>query len=301
MMHGQFTLSKLHIGFAEIMELRNAGYRISSQHKDGGRVYYILTNSENVSLFISGHSPKAETAKWVEVSDIHCGCNGFDEQGLRNCLHQAHEEGFKEVHLSGDLVDGINVYPLHHNNLRFHTAEEQAMLLSSVLIEYPFHYISIVGNHDRSFEREGNVNPITLIEKQINEAGGKFTFLNGFAGDLVILGTVKRLLHHCSGRTYAKSYPAQTYIRNLLDSHGENVFVRGNKYRLRFLQVGHHHTDLSFESAGIYITHPGNFQFPNDFTIRQGLIGYQGCRFTTAVIKNGQVLDYDSRFVKPKR
>jgi hypothetical protein len=302
MQKGQHTLKELGISFHDILHLRATGYNVSSQHTERGQVYYITLGSENVSHFISGLSPQENTEKWVELSDIHAGSKMFDEQGLRNCLYLACKEGFKVAHISGDLCDGKNVYPLHANNLQYFFAEEQAGVLASILSEFPLHYIAITGNHDRSFERDGNVNPISLVQQMINESKqAKFTFLNSFAGDLVIQGTVKRMVHLFGGRAYAKSYPAQTYIRNLLDSHNEHVHIRGNKYRLKFLQMGHYHTDIAFEAAGIYITHPGNFQFPNDFTIRLGLIGYQGCRFTTVVIKNGAVLDYNSRFVTPRR
>jgi hypothetical protein len=75
--------------------------------------------------------------------------------------------------------------------------------------------------------------------------GKHFVYLNSMAGDIIIGGVVKRMLHLAGGGAYAKSYPGQVYLRNLFDSRGEDVWVRGNKYRLRFAQFGHLHSVTS--------------------------------------------------------
>lgn len=299
----QCTLQELGITLEDVINIKSLGYRVQNQQTSNGEVYYIVTEAENASLFISPKSKEAQTIKWVELSDIHAGSIQFDEQGLRSVLALAVKEGFQQVHISGDLCDGFKVYPAHQNNLRFHKADDQANLLASVLMEFPLYYIACKGNHDYSYEKQGGINPIKLVENTVNQANGqaKFTFLDSFAGDIVIAGMIKRMVHLDGGRAYAKSYPSQTYIRNLFDSHGENIPIGGKEYRIRFLQSGHFHTDIAFESAGIFITHSGNFQFPNDYTTRRGLVGEQGCRFTTVVVKNGQVLEYSSRFIKPIR
>jgi len=150
--------------------------------------------------------------------------------------------------------------------------------------------------HDFSFEKRGAPNPIRLIEEKVKN----FTFLNNYAGDIIIAGVLKRMVHGASGRAYAKSYPGQTYLRDLMDGQGEDAYVHGNKYRVRFVQIGHYHTFMYYESAGVVVTHPGNFQFPNDFTIRKGLVGSQGGMLVSTTVQDGKVLEYTPTFIKPR-
>lgn len=298
---GKYALKELGINQSFIRKMKDAGYRILSQESTQGRQYYIQQALQNPYVFLSGRSRNEQHVQWIELSDIHAGSLQFDEQGLRDTLQQAVDGGYKEAHISGDLCDGYKVYPGHLKNLRYWKAEEQAELLTEILLDYSLSYYAIHGNHDFSYVREGSPNPVSLIEKDMLKEGKHFSYLNGMAGDLVIYGTLKRLVHLDGGRVYAKSYPGQTYVRNLLDSHGENAWIAGKDYRLRFLQCGHFHTDVEFESAGIYLTHPGNYQFPNEYTVRRGLVGYQGCRFTSAWIVDGRIQKYRSTFIKPRR
>jgi hypothetical protein len=298
----QLTLKELQISREELRELRDMNYRIRHQDSDRGRVYYMITEAENNSLFISGASREEQIIKWVELSDLHAGSKQFDEVGFKEIMNRAIDYGFVDFHISGDLCDGYLVYNGHLNNLRYWQAEDQAEYLAEILLQYPkARYIACTGNHDFSFVKHGSVNPISIVQDILRGEGREFTFLDSFAADLVIAGVLKRMIHLDGMRTYAKSYPGQTYIRNLLDSHGEHAYVQGNKYRIRFIQMGHYHSEIAFETAGIQCTHPGNFQFPNDYTIRRGLVGPQGTRFTTVIIRNRIVLDYTSTFVKPRR
>jgi len=298
---GKYTLKDLDISRAFIRKMKDAGYRILSEESKQGRQFYIQQSLQNPYFFVSGLSRNEQHVRWVELSDIHAGSIQFDEQGLRDVLRQATDEGYKDVHISGDLCDGYKVYPGHIKNLRYWKAEEQADMLTEVFLDFKLNYYAIHGNHDFSYVRDGSPNPISLIEKEMVREHRNFVYLNGMAGDLIICGALKRLVHLDGGRVYAKSYPGQTYIRNLLDSHGENVWIAGKGYRIRFLQCGHFHTDVEFESSGIYLTHPGNFQFPNEYTIRRGLVGYQGARLTNAWIKDGRVRKFCSTFIKPRR
>lgn len=294
---GWFTLAQLKCKHADIMVLKQQGSRINMRNFDGKRWYSIPTEAENTSMLISGKTKKAQHVKWLELSDLHAGSLQFDRDGLFQILEKAQEMGIEDVHISGDLCDGWKVYPGHITNLRYFKAEDQADELAEILAEFPFRYIACTGNHDFSFVKQGGQNPVAMVERRVPN----FHFLEAFAGDLIICGVVKRMIHGASGRTYAKSYPGQTYIRDLLDSQGEHVYVHGNKYRLRFLQIGHYHSFLTYESAGVWVTHSGNFQFPNEYTTRRGLVGSQGGRIVNAVIQNGKVLEFWSRFIKPKR
>jgi len=108
-------------------------------------------------------------------------------------------------------------------------------------------------------------------------------------------------LANFSQKNDALSYAGQTYVRDLLSGQGEDVYVNGKRYRLRFIHFGHYHTYLTYEIAGIWISHSGNMQLPNDYCIRKGLVGSQGGRLVEAVIADGKVIEYNPRFIKPKR
>ncbi|MFA5185342.1 MAG: metallophosphoesterase [Patescibacteria group bacterium] len=292
---GYWTLEDLKVRYADIRRLTDKGYRVHSYKVSGKTYYSILAESENVSLHLSGATPDAKHYKWLELSDLHAGSKQFDELGLREILGKAVKDGYKMCFIAGDLHDGTHIYPGHMVNLRFFSAEDQANLLAEILMDYPLHYYATTGNHDYSFEKEGGVNPCHLLQEKVQN----FVYLPYFAADIIIGGVLRRQIHGATGRAYALSYPGQTYIRNLLDASGEHAYVKGKKYRLRFIQLGHFHSVIHYESAGIQVTQSGNFQFPNEYTVRRGLVGPQGGRFVDVVIQNGQILSYNSRFEKP--
>lgn len=294
---GYFTLEQLGVKLADVRRLKDKGYRVRSYRRDGDTFYSILTANENVSLFLSRMTRKAVEYRWVEMADVHIGSNQFDETGLRDVLHRAEDQGFTEVRLAGDVCDGFKVHRTHLSELRLWRAEEQADLATEIFSDYRMDYYAIRGNHDLSFEAQGSPNPIALIQNALPN----FVYLPSACADLIIGGVVARLIHLSGGNSYSMSYPGQVYLRNLFNSVGEHVWVNGEKYRLRFLQCGHLHTNILYKSAGIYVSHPGNFQFPSDFTIRKGLVGPQGCRFVRATIQSGQVISYSSDFVEPRR
>jgi len=293
---GYFTLKELGVKSIAITALRNKGFRIVHRGHNRSKKYSMLIGNESLSLFVSKKSRKVQEVRWCELSDLHAGSKQFDREGLRHVLQVAYDQGYTDVHISGDLCDGVGVYRGHATNLRFWSAQEQADELIDIFNDFPMRYIATKGNHCYSFELKGGTNPIQLIAEQVEN----FTFLDTFAADLIICGVVKRMVHGASGRAYALSYPGQTYVRDLLNSSGEDVWLNGRKYRLRFIQMGHYHSFLTYESAGIIISHSGNFQFPNDYTLRKGLVGPQGGRLVKALIKNGKVLEYTTSFIKPR-
>lgn len=297
MMKGRFTLKELGIDLAVIRQLKDMGYRVRNQAVNGKMYFYIVQGNEMTSLFLSGLSHKPTEYKWIELSDLHFGSYQQDEEGLKDCLQRAVDEGFTEAHVMGDTVDGYKIYPGHMTNLRYWREEDQAAKAVEVLSQFPLKYIACKGNHCYSYEMQGGPPVGELIARQMEN----YIYLDSFAADLIIGGAARRIIHGMTGRSYSRSYPGQCYVRDLLDAQGEHVWVRGKKYRLRFLGIGHFHFEATYESAGIHVTHPGCFQFPNDYTIRRGLVGPTGCRFTTVVMQDGKVLDYTSKFVKPRR
>ena len=140
LLRGYHTLEELNATKKQLRELADAGYHIQSHTQKGKKVFYILTGSENCSVFLSGVSDKPQTFRWLELSDTHSGSIQFDKSGLIYILKRAEDEGIKEVHLSGDLCDGINIYKGHMNNIRYWLAEDQANNLAEILQEFKFRY-----------------------------------------------------------------------------------------------------------------------------------------------------------------
>ncbi len=301
MCKGQYTLRELGITAQDIRQLRRSGYQVIAQNTPRGRIYHVEVATGVVAHYISGASKEPQSVSWVELSDLHAGSYQFDEKGLRCILKRAVDEGYKDVHISGDLTDGFGVYRGQLQNLKYWNCQDQADLVVNILADYDLDYYAIKGNHDVSFEKTGSPSPLQMVETSMAQEGKKFVFLDGMAADLVICGVLKRMVHLDGGNSYAKSYPGQTYIRNLLDSAGDSVNIGGNNYRIALLQFGHFHTSIEYEAAGIVCTHPGNFQLPNDFTTRRGLVGTQGGRFTSCIIEDKQIIEHRSTFIKPSR
>lgn len=145
LMKGYWTLEQLGITKGDVRALRDEGFRVQCQRVGNERVYYLIDHHEMVNAIISTSTAR-EKFRWLELSDIHAGSKQFDEQGLRFVLKRALDDGIKDVHLSGDLTDGIAIYHGHLTNLRYWTMEEQAMLLAEILSEFPFRYFACHGN-----------------------------------------------------------------------------------------------------------------------------------------------------------
>ncbi len=154
----QLTLKQLKINTDDIVFLRNAGYKIKDQYdpRVGDYVYYIVKEDTAYIKISDGiKNGKEVKLKLLEISDIHCGCENFDKQGLDKTLNEAKNRGVEYVHISGDLIDGYGVYRGQEKNLKNNRAIEQIENLMSVLEKYDFWYIATTGNHDQSFCMRG--------------------------------------------------------------------------------------------------------------------------------------------------
>jgi len=296
----KLSLAKLGIGITEIRELKDRGYNVKSEAYNKTNHYWIKIMDNDNHLIISPRKSVSSIIKFVELSDIHAGCYTFDDKGLDWCLNEAKDRGFKHIHNSGDVVDGKDVYRGHVNYLKYVREEDQVKCIVDIIGKYQdtFDWIAIDGNHDMSWINKGAPSPNKLISKAVKN----YTYLPGAGadkvvrGDLVIDGVMKRMVHPWSnsGRgTYAKSYPGQVYLRNLMDNNVQ--FEIGNKkYHLSLLQYGHLHFDMMYQTFGVIVTHPMSFQKPNDFTEGKGIVGPRGCRLTELVIHDGDILEHKS-------
>jgi len=291
--HDRHSLAELGITHKDVYRLRAKGFNVKEVLEADGRKYYIKTVADNNIVLISPAQKDSTDVSWAEISDTHSGCDTFNESGLHYFLTKACAEGIKHVHHSGDLCDGYGVYNGQLNHLSYWRSEDQAEKLADILKLFPLDYYAIKGNHDVSVERSGGV----PVGKIVAAMCPRFTYIDDIVADLVIDGMCKRMIHGSGGSCYAKSYSSQVYIRNLLDSDRGHIKVHGKLYRIKCLQVGHHHTEISYQTAGIHVTHPGGFQGPTDYTVRRGLVGPMGGRITKLVVRNGDVEEFDSKFI----
>lgn len=302
MMKERRTLKQLGLKITDLREIKKLGYNIKADTNKGNTYYWIKdTDEKNGAVIISPKSSKLETLIWAEISDTHAGSQYFDPKALDLFLKIAEEEyGIKHVHHSGDLVDGVGVYSGQQNWLKYWRQTDQVDCLAEVLNKHKLDYIVIEGNHDFSWIRRGAPRVGELLKQRVPN----LIYLPAKSdkvvrGDIVIAGTLKRIVHPWSagGRTaYAMSYPAQTYLRNVFQ-HSQEIEVRDKKYKLSFLQYGHLHYDMELTTFGVHCTFPMSFQHGNDYTEGMGLGGKIGGRITKVTVQDGEILDYDSKSI----
>jgi len=299
LMQERKTLKQLGASALQVKGIKDKGYNVKTE-LIGNRTYYWIKDVADIEsqILISPRSSKLEKLSWAEISDIHAGSTHHDKKGLDWFLQEVMDRGIRHVHISGDMVDGNKVYPGQNNWLKYWRQEDQINELCDTLSKYPFDYYAIDGNHDFSWNRVGAPKVGKLVAERIKN----FTYMPGktenvFRGDLVIAGVMKRLVHPWSnsGRgTYALTYPAQTYLRNVFQG-GLEFEIRDKKYKMQLLQYGHLHYEIEFTTFGVKVTHPLCFQKGNDYTEGKGLGGKTGGRLTYITVQDGEILDYDSK------
>lgn len=109
------------------------------------------------------------------ASDIHMGSKEFLEKDWDKMMRWMNSDdetaqNIKYFVLSGDVVDGIGVYPGHDKNLSIHDVYEQYEMCARKLDELPDHITPVIlpGNHDavRPAEPQPVLEP--LIQQRFN-------------------------------------------------------------------------------------------------------------------------------------
>ena len=286
------TLKELGAQNKDLAALRTLGFVLETR-KQHGNTYYFLPSKSGAEVY--KYSDGNGDITFGEMADPHAGCKQFNRSGLEYFLGKCVSEKVRHVHIYGDLTDGNgHVYHGQLNNLETWLEEEQARILADVLSQYPLTYEAVKGNHDLSHELAGGIPVGKIIAGMMDN----FVYIDNVVGDLLINGKIlKRMIHLGFGQAYAKSYPGQVYIRNLLDADRGHVDVGNRHYRIRMVGIGHLHTEICYQTAGIYVTHPGSFQGPTDYTVRRGLVGPMGGRITKLKVSGSEIEEFDSRFV----
>jgi len=111
------------------------------------------------------------------ISDLHIGSNQFLESEWDKMMKWFNSDdetalNIKYLILSGDVVDGVGVYPGHEKNLSMLDVYEQYEFCARKLDELPDHITPVIlpGNHDAVRPAEPQPVLETLIQQKFNSA-----------------------------------------------------------------------------------------------------------------------------------
>jgi len=173
--------------------------------------------------------------------------------------------GVRQVYNAGDLSDGNDVYRGQHYEQKVWGFKDHT---NYIVKNYPkksqiktFH---IAGNHDTSF--------IKKIDANIGEAIASRRLDMPYLGEYYARIKDEKfnfdLVHLRRGRSYAVSYPLQTFLRESL-----------NPNYLQYPQLvasGHRHQNWIGQLQSVWCCEVGHFQKPTPYTIEKGIISPRG-------------------------
>ncbi|MEG0074207.1 MAG: hypothetical protein RR922_06215 [Clostridia bacterium] len=297
----QLTLDVLELTAEDLRCIKNIGHRVK-YHYDPSKedfVYYIVPKDDMAYIKISDQKKKGkQKLNILEISDLHAGSDKFDYDGLNKTLKEAVKRKVQYVHISGDLIDGHNMYRSQDRVLEYNSAEGQIDMVFEILSQYDLWYIASMGNHDASYSIDGSVDPLKLLERKMAYAGKKFTYLDAYEANIIHAGVVFRLVHLAGAMARSKTYKGQKYLANVFDSSLNDVKLGQKDYNLRSVQGGHYHVRNTFEVGGIDFIMPGNYQHDGDLTKRMGITGKTGGVFRIIEIYKGQIIKEIQEFYK---
>lgn len=190
-----------------------------------GQIMFLFKNAgEYIDIALSENNGKR--IKIGIIGDTHIGSKAQKVAELRTYYEYARREGVSAVFHTGDILDGIGVYPGQEFEVITPSIDEQIKILKN---EYPDDITTyfILGNHDYRIWQKTGID----IGKMIEAEKSKMIYL-GITRAHISLGGIKiELWHGSGGGAYSLSYKLQKYIES---------YVPGEKPR--FLFVGHYHT-----------------------------------------------------------
>ena len=280
-----------------INELYDEHIEVDRAKQRGGRemLYHINMLPEVGNIYqISGKDNIQRNMKFGLISDLHIASKYHLPKTLRATLKRFRREYVKKVFIPGDIVDGVDIYRGHRENLITPSFEDQTDMAAELFSEFPsIEFWGVAGNHDYSYTKKTGARPLQTIEAKVDN----FKNLGDLRADVVYRGIKHRLLHGGSGRTYARSYPTQTYLRDLFGG-SEKRDIRGMP---EILLVGHYHTKYQSRDHGIEVIQPGSFQDgDNEYCIRKGLTGPNGGFIIDLDYRNGIIDEFSSTYIQPR-
>ena len=276
---------------------------LSQQHIDidvsksprSSRVYYnikLMPDSGNI-YEISKHDKRERRGTFAACSDLHFASKFHLPKTFDETMKRLVDEGVKKVYVAGDIVDGRNIYKGHLENLIAHTVESQTDMAAEAFSKHPMlEFWAVAGNHDYSFTKQNGVKPLAILEQKADN----FKNLGDFRADVIYNGIRMRLLHGGTGRTYARSYPSQTYLRDYFGGMEKEEI----KHTPHIIMLGHFHTLYVGKDHGIWIVQSGSFQDgDNEYCLRRGLTGPNGAFKVDMKYKNAEIYEFQTKYIQP--
>ena len=232
--------------------------------------------------------------RFVATADWHFGSSFHLPRTWHEAMKISEDAGLTRVYSAGDLIDGIDIYKGHRENLIADGLERQTDLVARALSKHPhLRFFGIAGNHDYSFTQKVGAKPLAILEAKADN----FTNLGDMRADIVVNGIKIRMLHGASGRVYATSYPSQTYLRDYFKG-----LEREDISQLPHLMIlGHYHTLYEGKDHGIWILQCGSFQDgENEYCVRRGLTGPHGLFHVKINYDGNQIEGFETKYIQPK-
>jgi len=280
-----------------INHLSDKGIAIHTQtsHQDKSKELYhinILPNIGNV-FYISDKDNNNRRMTFGAISDIHFASKYHLPKTFHETMKRFEQTGITRVYVAGDIVDGTHIYKGHLENIITPSIEGQTDIAAEAFAKHPnLEFWGIAGNHDYSFTQQNGAKPLAILESKVDN----FKNLGDLRADVVYHGIKIRLLHGASGRAYARSYPSQTYLRDLFGgSEREDI-----SNMPQILIIGHYHTLYNSKDHGIHIIQATSFQDgDNEYCIRKGLTGPNGGYRISLKYKDGIINEFDTKYIQP--
>ncbi|VVC02818.1 DNA polymerase II small subunit [Candidatus Burarchaeum australiense] len=235
------------------------------------------------------------------LSDVHVASRHFLEPQFKSMLQWLNGDGktpreremagrIKYLVMSGDLVDGIGIYPSQERELVVKDIYEQYRLFGKFMEDVP-DYIEIVlapGNHDAVRRAEPQPAFSEDIQKEINGPSRGNMHFTTSPSTMMIEGLRVISYHGTSLDSMIASMPGMSYSqpekpmtellkrRNLSPIYGENPIVPEKKDFMvigevpDILVMGHIHKNGYTNYHGTSVINAGTWQDRTDFQRQQG-------------------------------
>jgi len=282
---------------AWLEELREDGVNVDEQRAHRGRkvLYHVNVLPDTGNVWnLSPSSNDTETLKFAATSDWHFASRFHLPKSWHESMKRTVDIGINRVYVAGDLMDGVNIYRGHLENLLAFSVEDQTDMVAAGIEKYPeLTFYGISGNHDYSYTKQNGVKPLSMLEAKVDN----FINLGDMRADVVDRGVIIRLLHGAGGRAYARSYPSQTYLRDYFSG----LEKEDMQDLPQILMIGHYHTVYFGKDHGIFIMQSGSFQDgDNEYCIRRGLTGPAGLFHVESEVHRGKLDGLATNYVQPK-
>lgn len=237
------------------------------------------------------------------ISDLHVGSKLFYSKNFENFLNDLQNfEKLKYIIISGDIVDGIGIYPNQINELLIKDVYKQYEMFFNFLGMIPenIHVFVAPGNHDATRRAEPQA-----FEKEMLKSFPNVSFISNPAyinieglEVLVYHGTsLDSIIAAIPGLNYLKPEEAMIQLlrkRHLSPIYGTNPIAPIAKDNLvietqpDILVMGHVHRNAFINYKGTIIINAGTWQGKTEFQIKQGHVPTP-CLVTFYNIKTSQV------------